>query len=72
MAVTKVCFVSILEIVRFSVYKKSFLFGLSQVSNYRVDMFVSIISKIVSLLGGRLLVSPLARWEVLSLCWLIF
>lgn len=51
MAVTKVCFVSILEIVRFSVYKKSFLFGLSQVSNYRVDMFVSIISKIVSLLG---------------------
>lgn len=42
---------SILGVVRFSVYRKSFLFGLSQVSNYRVDMFVSIVSKIVSLLG---------------------
>lgn len=37
--------------MRLSVYKKSFLYGLSQVSNYRADMLVSIVSKIVSLLG---------------------
>lgn len=37
--------------MRFSVYKKSLLFGFSQVANYRLDMFVSIASKIVSLLG---------------------
>ncbi len=37
--------------VRFSVYRKSFLFGLSQVTNYRADVAVAILSKIVSLLG---------------------
>jgi len=38
-------------LVRISVYKKCLLFGLAQVTNYRVDMLVSVVSKIVSLLG---------------------
>ena len=52
--------------MRFSVYRKAFLFGLRQVTNYRVDTLISILSKIVSLLGVVFLWSIIGKSEGIS------